>query len=819
MVKEGRNAVPKHPSNGWIYFFQEQSKMTKKSSSKRMSMSEIRAKWKALGDKAKQKYIEKAKLSSEVYKEQKVKETFTTRTQLKTACDIIRNLESQQVESVKAMGFGGLLRLKCTRLDRKLCEQLVSKFDPVSLCLYVHGKSPIITPLDVHHILGLPCEGKRVILKGNLSEILPLCETHCVGAQSSISLRHLENYVRNTKDNDDNFKVAFVLFIMGAVLCPTSELGVNRRFLHAVKDVSSISELNWSQFVLDFLAKGIQKYQDGRKVIRGCILFLMLFYFEHCTPAIDFISPCACRPSPRLVQWGDKEIRDRIRWLDQSSSGKLKIIVEDGVGKRGSAVDQGKEIGQNIPMERFQGIEELNSILKKLASIMETMDVGGKKTNENSLAAKVSMDMKGTPSPVVNEKKGKKELSFDSSISPLTNKEKDKKEQSSGHLTSPLKANQEENTKKPSLSHLTSPLKTNKEQDMKEPKIKPSSKRLRKMATNIGDIMSSTAPPTIGMNKRQKKCQQEIPRTTLKGSQPVKKNANKKPAMECQQEMARTGLKESQPEKKNANEKPPIGMVQELILRFVFDTTLSVRDQLCNFGISYATRSDFMSLRKNGWVVGEIINAVALRKTLIQSKRDPDALWPSWYLPTYLASYALNGGINSRTWVKYYGGSSRYTGILESMERVYIPINENNIHWFMCVVNFKHANVYVLDSLPSLSKPKVQNEKVLRVLEYLDDVIQHLGNNGCVMKAHKLPIKRLKWLPVQEPGSDDCGVHTAKYFDLEQFNEEEAVKLRFNSEEGRNNLILDLILCGENVIRNEVIRKAQEKYRNTRRII
>ncbi|KAF7153850.1 hypothetical protein RHSIM_Rhsim01G0048300 [Rhododendron simsii] len=85
--------------------------------------------------------------------------------------------------------------------------------------------------------------------------------------------------------------------------------------------------------------------------------------------------------------------------------------------------------------------------------------------------------------------------------------------------------------------------------------------------------------------------------------------------------------------------------------------------------------------------------------------------------------------------------------------------------------------------------------------------------------AHKLPIKRLKWLPVQEPGSDDCGVHTAKYFDLEQFNEEEAAKLRFSSEEDRNSLILDLILCGENVIRNKVIRKAQEKYCNTRRII
>ncbi|KAI8563384.1 hypothetical protein RHMOL_Rhmol03G0107600 [Rhododendron molle] len=452
-------------------------------------MSEIRAKWKALGDKAKQKYIEKAKLSSEAYKEKKVKvnpqedskETFITRTQLKTACDIIRNLEPQQVESVKAMGFG----------------------------------------------------------------------------------------------------------------------------------------------------------------------------------AKDFISPCACRPSPRLVQWGDEETRDRIHWLDQSSSRKLKIIVEDGVGKRQRVVDQGKEIGQNIPIERFEGIEELNGILKKLASIMETMDVRGKKTSENSLAAKINM-----------------------------------------------------------------------EQDMKEPKIKPSSKRSRKMATNIGDIMSSTATPTIGMNKRQKKCQQEMPRTRLKGSQPVKKNVNEKPTMEYQQEM------ESQPMKKNANE-----------------------------------------------------------------------------------SYALNGGITSRTWVKYYGGSSRYIGFLESVERVYIPINENNSHWFKCVVNFKDANVYVLDSLPSLSKRKVQNEKVLRVLEYLDDVIQHLGNNGCVIKAHKLPIKRLKWLPVQESGSDDCGVHTAKYYDLEQFNEEEAAKLRFISEEGRNNLILDLILCGENEIRNEVIRKAQERYRNTRRII
>lgn len=179
------------------------------------------------------------------------------------------------------MGFGGILHLKYTRLDRKLCERLVSQFDPISCCLSMHGKSIIMTPLDVHHILGLPCEGGRVKLKGEATEIDELCRTHCVDDQGTIPLRYLVDYLRGKEEDDDDFKVAFILYIMGAVLCPTSELGVNRRFLYALKDVSSVSELNWSQFVLDFLAEGIQNYKDkGRKVIRGCLLLLMVHFFN-----------------------------------------------------------------------------------------------------------------------------------------------------------------------------------------------------------------------------------------------------------------------------------------------------------------------------------------------------------------------------------------------------------------------------------------------------------------------------------------------------------------------------------------------------------
>lgn len=188
----------------------------------------------------------------------------------------MQELDPLQVESVKAMGFGGILQLKCTKLDRSLCEWLVRHFDPVSLCLHVHGKDCIITPLDVNHILGLPCGGQRVILEGEYTEIHELCLRHKVGDQGSTSFDHLHNYLMNNKKDDDDFKVSFVLYIMGTILCPTSEFGVNKRFLHALKDLSSVRELDWSQFVLKFLAEGIQKYQKGRKVIRGCLLFLMV---------------------------------------------------------------------------------------------------------------------------------------------------------------------------------------------------------------------------------------------------------------------------------------------------------------------------------------------------------------------------------------------------------------------------------------------------------------------------------------------------------------------------------------------------------------
>ncbi|KAI8554724.1 hypothetical protein RHMOL_Rhmol05G0120600 [Rhododendron molle] len=471
MDEECRNEVPKHPRNAWISFYQEQCKLKDDVSLKSMSMEEISEKWKALGDHARQKYKKKSIKSSEKYKEDKIKldlpkapkNTFISRTQLKAAYDRMQELDPLQVESVKAMGFGGL-----------------------------HNYT---TRCEPH--LGLPCGGQKVILKGEYTEIHELCLRHEVGDQGSISFDHLHNYLMNNKKDDDDFKVSFLLYIMGTILCPTSEFGVNKRFLHALKDLSSVRKLDWSQFVLKFLAEGIQKYQKGRKVIRGCLLFLMLFYLEHCTPAEYFTSRCGMRPSRHLSAWEDKDIGERACWFNKTSKRKgekVKVIIEDGVGKRERMMNQGKEVDHDKSMENDQ-VKNLTSMVERMSSLLEeTLDAMHEKDRKRKYSATNGGINKDTPSAL---------------------EEPDVE----GHF----KTKKAKCTENALSGQMTSPLKTNKEKGKEEAKLNASSKRLRKMTANVREALSRTAPAIDGKNKWENK----LKTNRFDKSQRLKRNANK----------------------------------------------------------------------------------------------------------------------------------------------------------------------------------------------------------------------------------------------------------------------------------------------------
>ncbi|KAI8555924.1 hypothetical protein RHMOL_Rhmol05G0213500 [Rhododendron molle] len=469
----------------------------------------------------------------------------------------------------------------------------------------------------------------------------------------------------NNKKDDNDFKVSFVLYIMGIILCLTSEFGVNKRFLHALKDLSSVRELDWSQFVLKFLAECIQKYQKGRKVIRGCLLFLM-----HCTPAKYFTSRCGMRPSPRLSTWGDKDIRERACWFNKTrkrKGEKVKVIIEDGVGKRERMMNLRREVDHDKSMENDQ-VKNLTGMVERMSSLLE-----------ETLAAMHEKDCKRKYS-ATNGGINKKDT-------PSALEEPDVE----GHF----KTKKAKCTKNALSDQMISPLKTNKKKGKEEAKLNASLKRLRKMTANVREALSRTAPAIDGKNKWEKK----LKTNRFDKSQPPKRNANK--------------------------------------------------------------------------------------------------------------NYALRGGLNAKSWDRHYTGTHRYTGEPQACERVYIPINDSDNHWFMCVVNIRHGIVYILDSLPSPTENKRRAELVKCVVKYLDDLFQYLDEPQ-VKKFSMLPFERLKWLPIQEVG--DCGVHTAKYFNLEQFIEDELIMLKFSSAEGRIGLVLDLIIFEGNNVKEKIMEKAKKKY-------
>ncbi|KAH7845665.1 hypothetical protein Vadar_004558 [Vaccinium darrowii] len=180
--------------------------------------------------------------------------------------------------------------------------------------------------------------------------------------------------MKNNYD-DDEFKVVFVLYMMGIVLCPTSEFGVNKRFLHALKDTSIISKLDWSQFVLEFLTDGIKRYKEkGRNAIRDCLLFLM-----------------------------------------------LKVIVEVGVCKRERAVNQGKEIGQNEPIgELTHGVRELTSVVEEVVVLLHEKDT---KHKDKKSSKHKDRNVKEPSHMKTNEdRKGSKEAISDDVTSPMKTK-------------------------------------------------------------------------------------------------------------------------------------------------------------------------------------------------------------------------------------------------------------------------------------------------------------------------------------------------------------------------------------------------------------
>ena len=87
---------------------------------------------------------------------------------LKSIVELANRFNEAQKQEVIDIGFGGLLGMKCTRIDQDFCEWLGQNFDPDSSSLNVHGRQLRLTCKAVNVLVGIRCEGDDVQLAGSL---------------------------------------------------------------------------------------------------------------------------------------------------------------------------------------------------------------------------------------------------------------------------------------------------------------------------------------------------------------------------------------------------------------------------------------------------------------------------------------------------------------------------------------------------------------------------------------------------------------------------------------------------------------------------
>ena len=86
-------------------------------------------------------------------------------------------------------------------------------------------------------------------------------------------------------------------------------------------------------------------------------------------------------------------------------------------------------------------------------------------------------------------------------------------------------------------------------------------------------------------------------------------------------------------------------------------------------------------------------------------------------------------------------------------------MNDNNVHWYLCLVDVVEQQVLILDSLPMWPNEH-RYIAVKNVVKELDRVLELVGPKHSPTLIH-WPITQVQWAPRQN-NSYDCGIFVIK---------------------------------------------------------
>ncbi|XP_027150503.1 ubiquitin-like-specific protease ESD4 [Coffea eugenioides] len=169
-----------------------------------------------------------------------------------------------------------------------------------------------------------------------------------------------------------------------------------------------------------------------------------------------------------------------------------------------------------------------------------------------------------------------------------------------------------------------------------------------------------------------------------------------------------------------------------------------------------------------------------------------DQTYNTWYMPTFFTC-KLQNAESDLTTISIYFDADRYGEDIEMCEKIFVPINEDNQHWYCTLVDFVEKKVYILDSLPNSTKQR--GVVVRKLVQDLDTVLQHKFGDKYKFQASLFEVDESANIPKQ-PNGYDCGVYVINF--MKSSEVEQMSSLMFQSETERFNIAMELVLHRKN---------------------
>ncbi|XP_030933069.1 uncharacterized protein LOC115958935 isoform X2 [Quercus lobata] len=227
-------------------------------------------------------------------------------------------------------------------------------------------------------------------------------------------------------------------------------------------------------------------------------------------------------------------------------------------------------------------------------------------------------------------------------------------------------------------------------------------------------------------------------------------------------------------DEESINEFAPFTELEKIICNYIFNKDLDGSEVLANMKYEYSDRAAFFSLLPNQWISSRIINLTICMMTLEEKKCGE--LY-AWHLPTHFS--------------------------------IYIPMNDNNSHWYLCVIDFSSRKkcIHILDSLPSTTRQDIRIKNVQIVVKGLDKLLSYLEKDNYTNSITKFPLKSPLLDPIQSNGYD-CGMYVIKHMHT-KIIKQNLTLMESWSERIRYKLASNLVLSMENEQRSKIIENAR----------